>query len=171
MQQCRLLQPCFPAWRRPPPSRTSAATLLQASHLLFSRKPPPLRNSTSATTSCPHFRLPCSLFQGDFLFSGSISRSEDSHRLKVLDLGHNYLTELPNEIANLGELIHLRLSNNQLPAILPALGQLQCLQVLLCSSHTLHCLDIVCTGVGHQQQSSCLLPWGNPFPAPESSNS
>ena len=81
-----------------------------------------------------------------------------SHSLKVLDLGNNHLTELPNEIANLGELIHLRLSNNQLPAILPALGQLQCLQVLLCLSHTFHCLDIVFTGVGHQQQSSCLLP-------------
>ena len=55
-----------------------------------------------------------------------------SHRLKVLDLGNNYLTELPDEIANLGELIHLRLSNNQLHGILPALGQLQCLQVLFC---------------------------------------
>ena len=81
-----------------------------------------------------------------------------SHRLKVLDLGNNYLTELPGEIANLGELIHLRLSNNQLHGILPALGQLQCLQVLFCPHHTLHCLDVVFTGVGHQQQSSCLLP-------------
>ena len=51
-------------------------------------------------------------------------------RLRVLNLSNNDLTVLPNEIGKLSELVHLRLDNNQLSNISPALGNLQCLEVM-----------------------------------------
>ena len=51
-------------------------------------------------------------------------------RLRILDLSSNFLTELPNEIGDLSELVQLRLGNNQLSSVSPALKHLQNLEVL-----------------------------------------
>ena len=51
-------------------------------------------------------------------------------RLRILNLSSNFLTELPDAIGNLSELVQLRLCNNQLTALPIALRHLQRLQVL-----------------------------------------
>ena len=45
-------------------------------------------------------------------------------------MSSNFLTELPDEIGNLSELVQLRLGNNKLTALPTALRHLQRLQVL-----------------------------------------
>ena len=44
-------------------------------------------------------------------------------RLRILDLSNNYLTELPDEIGNLSEIVQLQLGNNQLSTISPPILQ------------------------------------------------
>ena len=83
-------------------------------------------------------------------------------RLRILDLSNNYLTELPDEIGNLSEIVQLQLGNNQLSTISPALGLMQHLEVL----KFMECIPVFKTcpfsDFGPQQQSALFTPGRNP---------
>ena len=72
-------------------------------------------------------------------------------RLRILDLSSNFLTELPNEIENLSNLVQLRLGNNQLSILSPALGHLQRLEVLKFMSCVSVKMHVSLSDVGRQQ--------------------